>query len=137
MRIIYTHNNQAPNFCKKFIPKKSNKIEALLAGICAANQQLLTKSPEKDIFEENFNKWEDETKFQSTNIYENSHFKNIVKMGESATPFIKEKISKAPSPIVHALDLIYPNVINYEGFVSLKEACDTWNKVLDGNNYSK
>ncbi len=137
MRIICTHNNQAPNFCKKFIPKKSNKIETLLLGICVANQQLLTITPEKDIFEENFKKWEDETKFQSTNIYENSHFKNIVKLGNSAIPFIKEKISEKPSPIVHALDLIYPNVINYEGFVSLKEACETWIKILEANNYSK
>lgn len=81
-------------------------------------------------FSQNLKYWNKETCFLSTNNFDNSYFKEIVNMGSDAVPFIVEELEKGPSPLVHALDMIFPNVVKYEGFVSLKEACDTWLSIL-------
>ena len=51
-------------------------------------------------------------------------------MGVNAVPYIVEELEKGPSPLVYALDMIFPGVMKYEGFVSLKEACDKWLSIL-------
>lgn len=81
-------------------------------------------------FGQNFKYWNDETAFLSTNNYDNSHFREIVEMGLDAVPFIVEELKKGPSQLVHALDLIFPGVVKYNGFVSLKDACDKWLSIL-------
>ncbi len=81
-------------------------------------------------FFQNLKYWNQETKFLSTNNLENSHFKEIVNMGIDAVPFIVEELKKGPSQLVRALDLIFPGVMKYNGFVSLKEACDKWLSIL-------
>lgn len=81
-------------------------------------------------FAANLSYWKSQTQLSSVNNFTNSYFKTIVKMGEAAVPFILEEIQKEPSQLVHALDLIYPNKVRYKGFVSLKQACDTWIKIL-------
>ena len=51
-------------------------------------------------------------------------------MGTEAVPYIIEEMKKGPTPLVHALDLIFPGVVEYDGYVSLKDACDTWLSIL-------
>lgn len=74
----------------------------------------------------NYEYWNRESKFLSTDNYNNSDFRKIVAMGEEAVPGILEIINDHPDPIVHALDLIYPNFMKYEGYVSLEDVCRTW-----------
>lgn len=82
------------------------------------------------IFSQNYKYWNQETGFLSTNNFDNSYFQEIVNMGTEAVPYILAELEKGPSPLVHALDLIFPGVIEYKGFVSLKEACDKWLSIL-------
>lgn len=81
-------------------------------------------------FFHNFKYWNLETGVMSTNNLNNSYFKQIVDMGVDAVPFIVEELKKGPTPLVHALDMIFPDVIKYDGFVSLKDACDKWLSIL-------
>ncbi len=82
------------------------------------------------IFIQNFKYWNQETELLSTNNLDNSYFKEIVNMGIDAVPFIVDELKKGPTQLVHALDLIFPDVVKYEGFVSLKDACDKWLSIL-------
>lgn len=81
-------------------------------------------------FLQNFRYWNQETGFLSTNNLDNAYFKQIVDMGVDAVPFIIEELKKGPTPLVHALDMIFPNIVKYEGFVSLKDACNKWLSIL-------
>ena len=74
----------------------------------------------------NYNYWNRESNFLSSNTYDNSDFQKIVEMGEDAVPGILEIIQDHPDPIVHALDLIYPDYMTYNGYVSLEDVCRTW-----------
>lgn len=74
----------------------------------------------------NYNYWNRESNFLSSNNYDNADFRQIVEMGEDAVPGILQIIKDHPDPIVHALDLIFPGYMNYEGFVSLEDVCRTW-----------
>lgn len=74
----------------------------------------------------NYNYWNKESNFLSSNTYDNSDFQKIVEMGEDAVPGILEIIQDHADPIVHALDLIYPDYMTYNGYVSLEDVCRTW-----------
>lgn len=82
------------------------------------------------IFVQNFKYWNQETAFLSTNNVDNSYFQGIVNMGVDAVPFILEELKKGSTPLVRALDRIFPGVMKYEGFVSLKDACEKWKAIL-------
>lgn len=82
------------------------------------------------LFEQNFKYWNFETNALSANNFDNSSFDAIVKMGLDAVPFIKEILDKGPHPIVHALDLIMPDVFEYRGYISLEENCKQWLQLL-------
>lgn len=81
-------------------------------------------------FFHNFKYWNQETGVLSANNLDNSYFRQIVDMGVDAVPFIVEELKKGPTPLVHALDMIFPEVVKYDGFVSLKDACDKWLSIL-------
>ena len=81
-------------------------------------------------FLQNLKYWDVETRFSSANNFDNAYFMEIVNMGTDSVPFIVEELKKGPTPLVHALDLIFPGVIKYEGFVSLKDACEKWLSIL-------
>ena len=70
------------------------------------------------MFLSNYECWNNDTNFLSTNNYDNPNFKAIVDMGESIVPKIFDIISKKPHPIVHALDLIYPDYMTYKGILN-------------------
>ena len=74
----------------------------------------------------NHDYWNRSSNFMSTNNFNNDDFERIVAMGEDAVPGILEIIKDHPDPIVHALDLIYPGYMSYDGFVSLEDVCKTW-----------
>lgn len=81
-------------------------------------------------FEKNLAYWNNEVAYKSVNNYDNSYFSRIVEMKEDAVPFIIEELKKGPTPLVHALDLIFPGTVVYNGFVSLESACKTWLSIL-------
>ena len=81
---------------------------------------------EQMTFNTNFKYWREETKLRSVNNFENANFDSIVEMGPDAVPFIREILEKGPSPIVHALDLIFPGVVKYNGYTTIEEACNIW-----------
>lgn len=89
----------------------------------------------RSTFDYHFQKWHEETCFMSTGNFDNSHFEAIVNMSEDAVPFILEIISERPSMVVNALDLIFPCVVKYEGFVPLEKACRVWTKILLARGY--
>ena len=74
----------------------------------------------------NYEYWNRDSNFMSSNNFDNAAFKKIVGMGEDAVPGILEIIKDHPDPIVHALDLIYPDYMSYDGYVSLEDVCKTW-----------
>lgn len=74
----------------------------------------------------NYEYWNRSSNFMSSNNYDDGDFKRIVAMGEDAVPGIFEIINDHPDPIVHALDLIYPEYMSYEGYVSLEDVCNIW-----------
>lgn len=74
----------------------------------------------------NYNYWNRASNVHSSNNYDNADFRRIVAMGEDAVPGILEIIKDHPDPIVHALDLIYPEYMTYTGYVSLEDVCRTW-----------
>ena len=75
---------------------------------------------------QNYEYWNRSSNFMSSNNYDNADFERIVAMGEDAVPGILEIIKDHPDPIVYALDLIYPDYMSYEGYVSLEDVCNTW-----------
>lgn len=81
-------------------------------------------------FDMNLKYWERETATMSVNNFDNSYFDSIVKMGEDAVPFIYRKLQEGPTQLVHALELIYPQKVNYKGFVTLNQARRIWLKIL-------
>lgn len=81
-------------------------------------------------FLQNLKYWNKETGLLSTNNLDNAHFKQIVDMGADAVPYIVNELKKGPTSLVHALDLIFPDVVEYDGYVSLKDACDKWLLIL-------
>ncbi len=88
------------------------------------------ESDRRLVFSQNLSYWNKETNVLSVNNFDNGYFKSIVDMGKDAVPLIYEELKKGPTPLVHALDLIFPGVVEYDGFVSLKESCDTWISIL-------
>lgn len=74
----------------------------------------------------NYEYWNRNSNYLSSSNYEDADFRKIVEMGEDAVPGILEIIQEHPDPIVHALDLIYPDYMTYEGYVSLEDVCRTW-----------
>ena len=90
----------------------------------------MQKSENLNNFKLNNRMWNDEKQFDSFNNYDSGYFDEIVKMGKDAVPYILAELEKGPSPIVHALDLIFPGKVKYNGFVPLKVACETWISII-------
>lgn len=96
-----------------------------------STEHINTQDAERQlVFNKNLAYWNKETNVLSVNNFDNGYFKSIVEMGKEAVPMIYEELKKGPTPLVHALDLIFPGVVEYNGFVSLKESCDTWISIL-------
>ena len=88
------------------------------------------KEEEKIKFEMNLNIWNYQTSLMTNNRFENDFFFEIVKMKEAAVPYILDELKKGPTPLVHALDLIYPDMVKCEGYVPLDALCSLWEDIL-------
>ena len=77
-------------------------------------------------FETNFKYWREESRLRSINNFDSANFDSIVEMGVDAVPYIREILEKGPSPLVHALDLIFPDIVKYNGYTTIEEACNIW-----------
>lgn len=106
-------------------PQKGYSVE-----ISASRDANALEIPQREIDMQkvitNYEYWNRESNYLSSNNYDNDDFKQIVSMGENAVPGILKIIRERPDPIVHALDLIYPNYMTYKGYVSLEEVCQIW-----------
>ena len=92
---------------------------------------MVTNTPIRSAeFASNFNGWVNETSYLTNDIYSNKHFDDIVSMKEDAVPFIIEELKKGPTPLVHALDCIYPGRVKYDGYVPLNIVCNIWLNLL-------
>ena len=94
---------------------------------------LESKKEEKKIeFHVNLNLWLSNNSLLANNNYDDSNFKEIVDMKEDAVPLILEELKKGPTPLVHALDLIYPGEVEYNGYIPLEAICSLWEAILTG-----
>lgn len=81
-------------------------------------------------FYANYNYWLSQTNHLSSNNYDNSYFRAIVGLGKVAVPYILEIIETEPNPVVHALDFIYPGIVEYRGYNSLENVCQLWSLIF-------
>lgn len=81
-------------------------------------------------FQSNYDCWNATVDVLSTNNYDNINFQKIVKMGDSVIPLIYNIIKEKPHPIVYALELIKPGIVQRDGYVSLNEVCKAWLSIL-------
>lgn len=94
------------------------------------DEGVLRSSELRSIFEYNYRYWIEQTGYMSANNYDNSYFKAIVELGTTVVPFILDRIEKKPDPIVYALDLIFPRVVEYGGYNSLENVCELWTQIF-------
>ena len=80
-----------------------------------------------------YDEWISRNAVKATQNFDDPAFLAIVDAGETAVPFIYDKIKTSPDPVVHVLDHIYPDMVKAEGFVPLKEYCEAWCKALELN----
>lgn len=105
--------------------------EAVMQDADGNTERIDTSMMDKRVsFEQNLKYWNAYSEMLSVNNYDNSYFDKIVAMGTDAVPFIIEELGKGPTALVHALDLIFPDTVEYDGFVSLNDACKTWLSIL-------
>lgn len=74
--------------------------------------------------------WKRNTFSLSVGNYDDVYFKKIVSGGDIYVPYIKEDLLKGCTFLIHALELIFPDRIPYNGYVSLKLARKLWLKIL-------
>ena len=90
----------------------------------------MKKSSAESTFNSNYASWTTANAISSTSNLDNAYFKEIVKMGKAAVPFIYNELLKGPTDLVYALDEIFNYPIKYEGFVPLKKSCEIWRSIL-------
>lgn len=112
-------------------PSFNFQSETVIQDVDGKPQRVDTSMMDKRVsFEQNLKYWNAHSEMLSVNNYENSYFDKIVAMGADAVPFIIEELDKGPTALVHALDLIFPDTVEYNGCVSLNDACKTWLSIL-------
>lgn len=90
----------------------------------------MTASSAFSTFKSNFESWNAVNLLHASSNIDNVYFKQIVKMGKEAVPFIYEELKKGPTDLVYALDEIFERPIKYNGFVPLKKSCEIWLSIL-------
>jgi len=112
-------------------PTFNISLQATIAGPDGIKPLDTNHLDKQILFSQNYKYWNEQSSVLSVNNFDNSYFERIVEMGQDAVPFILEEMKKGPTPLVYALDRIFPDTIEYQGFVSLEEACDTWISILN------
>lgn len=90
----------------------------------------MEESSELSTFVSNYESFMAENAISSVSNMDNVYFREIVKMGYKAVPYIYSELLKGPTDLVYALDEIFGHPIKYSGFVSLKQTCETWISIL-------
>lgn len=89
----------------------------------------------ESLFNYHYKKWQSKTKFLSSSyaIVNNEDFKSIVRLGESAVPYIIKSIKEKPSTLVWALNYIYDKKISTRRNLTITDACKLWTKMIEKN----
>lgn len=90
----------------------------------------MSSSTDASIFNSNYESFKAENELCSVSNVDNAYFREIVKMGRRAVPFIYKELLKGSTDLVYALDTIFDHPIQYSGFVPLKQSCDLWISIL-------
>lgn len=79
-----------------------------------------------------YNSWVNQTRFLSSSkaITSQPDFLRIVNLGYEAVPFILEIISRKPSTLVWALNIIFQEKISNNPNLTISDACKLWVKRL-------
>lgn len=77
-------------------------------------------------FMQNYRYWNESTRMMSVENFDSPYFNELVRMGKDALPFIYEGLHRGQDDLVCVLDKIFPGVMKYDGFVTLKEARKKW-----------
>ena len=112
-------------------PTFNFSLQASVVGVNGITPIDTTRLDNEVLFCQNFKYWNDQVSCLSVNNFDNSYFERIVEMGKDAVPFILAEMKKGPTPLVYALDRIFPDTIEYQGYVSLETACNTWISILE------
>lgn len=112
--------------------------EGVRVSMSAVQSNLGKQSKELDLeesaifstFVSNYESFIAANAMSSVSNMDNVYFREIVKMGRKAVPYIYRELQKGPTDLVYALDEIFGHPIKYSGFVPLKQTCDTWISIL-------
>lgn len=126
---------ETPNVCSQDEYLDTNNLKASLSTVAfidsnEVDESLLRLAVLRSSFEYNYRYWIEQTGHLSANNYDNSYFRALVGLGTTIVPFILEIIEKEPDPVVYALDLIFPGVVEYEGYNSLENVCALWSAIF-------
>lgn len=79
-----------------------------------------------------YNSWVNKTRFLSSSkaITSQADFQRIVNLGYEAVPFILEIISRKPSTLVWALNIIFKEKISNNPSLTISDVCKLWVKRL-------
>jgi hypothetical protein len=89
--------------------------------------EIISNSTEIE-FNNLFNKWQEETKFQSSSeMFQNPCYQNIIKLGENVIPYIIKALKKTPAHLFVALHRITgTNPIKPENRGRINEMANDW-----------
>lgn len=131
---LTVHASSPHQFEDDFLLEDLNKVSIQVGtSFCSAEKvDLFPDSFNIDecTFLSNFQYWMDEKNCNSANNFQSHYFDAIVDMKEAAVPFIYHELLKGPTPLVHALDIIYSGEVEYEGYLPLEFVCSTWLNIL-------
>lgn len=86
-------------------------------------------------FKELYQAWKSQIIIHSNSdfIFRNENFKKMtdLKFVPDICQVLKEE---GPSHIVRALEILFPGVIECEGYVPLEDYCNIWISILDSND---
>jgi len=132
--LAFTPNMNYQTFKYNDIADNNIKIEDknTLNHLNIAQESTYTSLLTKIKFKEHLENWNLNTMFLSSpnQIIEDSDFKEIVKLGYSAVPFIIEELEEKPNFLVWALNLIFGYKISDDPSTTIVEASRMWLKFL-------
>lgn len=130
-----SYDNNTPSESDNLDFEQSRSFSFLSASVSyeseAKTKHLISRREvEKVTAETNIKYWRNNTHLHSVGNFDDDNFKEIVAMGDAAIPFILREMEKGPTPLVRILDILYPDVMTYNGLTTIEEACNLWLPLL-------
>lgn len=130
-----SYDNDTPSESDNLDFEQSRSFSFLSASVSFESKdqtkQLFSgREIEKVTAETNIRYWRNNTHLHSVGNFDDDNFKEIIAMGDAAIPFILREMEKGPTPLVRALDILYPDVMTYNGLTTIEEACNLWLPLL-------